>query len=161
YAIHPRCRVALARAELRRGDVELAWDVLSAALQQAMEAGEPVGLLMCGPTALKELAESPWPRSADAAALAYLRSCATRAVQLGGGHVPGVPTVPALEMPDSDLSDRELQIIGLVAQGQSNKLIARTLGISPHTVKRHMARIFDKTGQSSRGQVAAWHRSSS
>jgi len=43
-----------------------------------------------------------------------------------------------------------------VAQGQSNKIIARTLGLSPHTVKRHMARIFDKTGQSSRGQLVAW-----
>jgi len=28
---------------------------------------------------------------------------------------------------------------------------------STHTVKRHMARIFDKTGQASRGQVAAWY----
>ena len=43
------------------------------------------------------------------------------------------------------------------AQGQSNKLIARALSLSPHTVKRHMARIFDKTGQASRGQVAAWY----
>ena len=42
------------------------------------------------------------------------------------------------------------------AQGQSNKLIARSLGLSPHTVKRHMARIFDKTGQSSRGRAGAW-----
>jgi DNA-binding CsgD family transcriptional regulator len=30
------------------------------------------------------------------------------------------------------------------------------LGLSPHTVKRHMARIFDKTGQSSRGRAGAW-----
>lgn len=60
--------------------------------------------------------------------------------------------------PDDGLSERELQVLELVAQGRSNKLIARELGLSPHTVKRHMARIFNKTGQSSRGQVAAWHR---
>jgi len=44
-----------------------------------------------------------------------------------------------------------------IAAGDSNKLIARALDISPHTVKRHVANILDKLGLSSRGQAAAWH----
>ena len=43
-----------------------------------------------------------------------------------------------------------------LAQGDSNKLIARALDISPHTVKRHVANILDKLGLASRGQAAAW-----
>jgi LuxR family maltose regulon positive regulatory protein len=39
----------------------------------------------------------------------------------------------------------------------SNKLIARELELSPHTVKRHVAHILDKLDVASRGQAAAWH----
>ena len=158
FGSNPRFRIALARARLRAGATEAAWEALSPALQQAMNAGEPVGLLLCGPTALQELAEARWPDSADAAALAYLRDCATRALQLHGGNAPGAPAtlIPATSDSSLGLSGRELQVVELVAQGQSNKIIARVLGVSPHTVKRHMARIFEKTGESSRGRVAAW-----
>jgi LuxR family maltose regulon positive regulatory protein len=159
FAIHPRFRVALARAELRSGDSEAAWQVLSPALQQALGANEPLGLLLCGPTALQQLAETRWPGSADEAALVFLRDCATRALQLRSGSAPSASTPRTPAASDTPLSERELQVIELVAQGQSNKVIARALGLSPHTVKRHMARILDKTGQSSRGQVADWHRS--
>ena len=43
-----------------------------------------------------------------------------------------------------------------IAAGDSNKLIARVLDISPHTVKRHVANILDKLALESRGQAAAW-----
>lgn len=42
------------------------------------------------------------------------------------------------------LTDRECEILGLLASGQSNKEIARSLGISPNTVKTHVARIYEK-----------------
>jgi LuxR family maltose regulon positive regulatory protein len=156
YGVNARLRVALSRAQLRTRAADAAWDALAPALRQAMEAGEPLGLLLCGPTALQELAEARWPGPVDAAELAYLRDCAARSQQLQRGQAQGAPS-PS-RAPDSSLSDRELQVIELLAQGHSNKLIARALGISPHTVKRHMARIFDKTGQTSRTQVAAWYR---
>jgi LuxR family maltose regulon positive regulatory protein len=35
-------------------------------------------------------------------------------------------------------------------------MIARTLGLSPHTVKRHVANILDKLGARTRAQAAAW-----
>jgi DNA-binding CsgD family transcriptional regulator len=42
------------------------------------------------------------------------------------------------------LSRRECEILALLASGQSNKELARTLGISPNTVKTHIARVFEK-----------------
>jgi DNA-binding CsgD family transcriptional regulator len=42
------------------------------------------------------------------------------------------------------LSPRECEILALLASGQSNKELARTLGISPNTVKTHVARIYEK-----------------
>ena len=56
------------------------------------------------------------------------------------------------------LSTREIEVLERISLGQSNKLIARDLGLSPHTIKRHVARILDKTGQPSRGRAADWFR---
>jgi DNA-binding CsgD family transcriptional regulator len=42
------------------------------------------------------------------------------------------------------LSPRECEILELLASGQSNKEMARTLSISPNTVKTHLARVFEK-----------------
>jgi DNA-binding CsgD family transcriptional regulator len=42
------------------------------------------------------------------------------------------------------LSRREYEILELLASGQSNKEMARTLSISPNTVKTHLARVYEK-----------------
>ena len=42
------------------------------------------------------------------------------------------------------LTARECEILELLASGQSNKELARTLGISPNTVKTHVARLYEK-----------------
>jgi predicted ATPase/DNA-binding CsgD family transcriptional regulator len=56
------------------------------------------------------------------------------------------------------LTQRERQIVTLIAKGLSNKAIAGELVISPATVARHVANILAKLGFSSRSQVAAWAR---
>ena len=56
------------------------------------------------------------------------------------------------------LSARELEVLQRIAVGDSNKVIARTFDLSPHTVKRHVANILDKLALASRGQAAAWYR---
>jgi LuxR family maltose regulon positive regulatory protein len=56
------------------------------------------------------------------------------------------------------LTARELEVLGCIAAGDSNKVIARALELSPHTVKRHVANILDKLGLVSRGQAASWYR---
>jgi LuxR family maltose regulon positive regulatory protein len=52
------------------------------------------------------------------------------------------------------LSEREIEVLGEVAGGASNKHIARSLSLSLHTVKRHIANILDKLDCDSRGQAA-------
>jgi DNA-binding NarL/FixJ family response regulator len=52
------------------------------------------------------------------------------------------------------LSARELEILGLVAEGLSNKRIADVLVISEHTVRRHVANILKKLDVSSRAAAA-------
>ncbi len=42
------------------------------------------------------------------------------------------------------LTRRECEILELLATGQSNKEVARSLGISPNTVKTHVARLYEK-----------------
>lgn len=45
---------------------------------------------------------------------------------------------------DAALTPREIQVLGLLAEGASNKSIAHRLGISVHTVKFHVASLIDK-----------------
>ncbi len=65
-----------------------------------------------------------------------------------------LPSAPAARM---RLSPRECEVLQRIAAGDSNKMIARTLDLSPHTVKRHVANLLDKLGVASRGQAAAWY----
>jgi DNA-binding NarL/FixJ family response regulator len=51
------------------------------------------------------------------------------------------------------LSKREQQIVPLVAAGMTNKEISDKLGLSEHTVKNHLFRIYEKLGISSRVEL--------
>jgi DNA-binding CsgD family transcriptional regulator len=51
------------------------------------------------------------------------------------------------------LSPREVDILGCLATGESNKQIARRLGISPNTVKTHVARVYEKLAVQGRVQA--------
>ncbi len=73
---------------------------------------------------------------------------ASAAVSPGAGGRPGRAPV----LPDG-LTQREAEILGLIAQGLTNTEIAERLFLSNHTVKTHINRIFAKTG--SRDRVAA------
>jgi DNA-binding NarL/FixJ family response regulator len=54
------------------------------------------------------------------------------------------------------LTPRELDITALVAEGCTNKDIASTCKISDETVKHHLKNVFDKTGVSSRLELAVF-----
>jgi len=66
----------------------------------------------------------------------------------GGMHLPNPNGV--------NLTARQLQIVKAVVEGRSNKDIAEKLSISEETVKRHLTIIFDKTGMSSRLELAMY-----
>jgi two-component system, NarL family, response regulator YdfI len=53
------------------------------------------------------------------------------------------------------LSERELEVMDLLTEGLSNKLIAHRLNISEHTVKTHVASILAKLGASSRTEAVS------
>lgn len=54
------------------------------------------------------------------------------------------------------LSDREVEILELVATGLSNSLIAQKLDISKRTVDNHISNILDKTGTKNRVELVRW-----
>jgi DNA-binding CsgD family transcriptional regulator len=51
------------------------------------------------------------------------------------------------------ISERECEVLDLLASGAANKVIARQLGISPNTVKTHVARLFEKLEASNRTEA--------
>jgi DNA-binding NarL/FixJ family response regulator len=64
---------------------------------------------------------------------------------------PGADDAPTT----TPLSKREREILQMVANGATTKEVARDLGISPHTVKTHLERIFEKLGANDRAQAVA------
>ena len=58
--------------------------------------------------------------------------------------------------PSSTLTDREREVLILLAQGLANKQIARRLGIAEKTVKAHLTNVFQRIGVADRTQAALW-----
>ncbi|MBF6570737.1 MAG: GAF domain-containing protein [Candidatus Binataceae bacterium] len=64
-----------------------------------------------------------------------------------------LPASAALPRTDAPLSPREQSILDFIGRGQTNKEIARLLGISPETVKSHVKNMFWKLGVERRAQA--------
>ncbi|MGA0608805.1 LuxR C-terminal-related transcriptional regulator [Caldimonas sp. KR1-144] len=155
-----RCGHALAR-ERRLAE---AAGAIRPALQRMVSEGEHGHALMCGHQVLSELAQQPWGALLDDDEQQQLRRAAALSRHL---RDPAALSAPAAEPApgalraagaDDPLSAREREVLERIAAGDSNKVIARSLDLSPHTVKRHVANILDKLALASRGQAAAWYR---
>jgi DNA-binding NarL/FixJ family response regulator len=71
----------------------------------------------------------------------------------------GVARPPAAAAPPDGLTDREVEVLALIASGLSNHEIAERLFVAEATVKTHVNRIFAKTGSRDRAQAAVYaHR---
>src|SRR3954447_603210 len=70
--------------------------------------------------------------------------------------VEGANGPEALAGARPDLTAREREVLGLLAEGMSNKQIARVLGISVRTVTVHVSNLLRKTGAASRTEAALW-----
>jgi DNA-binding CsgD family transcriptional regulator len=92
---------------------------------------------------------------------AVLEFDAARSVFEELGAIPDLARVSSL-MPSAvrsdthGLSERELEVLRLVAAGKSNREIASELVVSQHTVARHVQNIFGKLGVSSRTAATAF-----
>ena len=65
------------------------------------------------------------------------------------------PSRRALAEPDTGLTHRELEVLALLAEGASNKAVARRLGISVHTAKFHVGSLIDKLEATGRTDAVA------
>lgn len=89
----------------------------------------------------------------------WLDSHTTAAVmrQFAAAEEPSAaPALPRGERERSPLSQREREIVALVAQGFKNKEMAEKMFISEQTVKNHLHNIFDKLGVSDRLELALY-----
>ena len=63
---------------------------------------------------------------------------------------------PLARSPGASLTPREIQVLKLIAAGETNKAIAAALVISEYTVARHVQNMLQKLGCSSRSSLAAF-----
>jgi DNA-binding NarL/FixJ family response regulator len=71
-----------------------------------------------------------------------------------------ISEVPSLRVVNADgdqlLTPREEQVVALVAEGLTNREVARELNLSQHTIKKYLFRIFDKLGISTRVELVLY-----
>jgi len=92
----------------------------------------------------------PPPRSCspEVAAGRLDRDAVAAVLDAAGAPPPKLPRWPC------DLTDREVDVLRLVARGHSNKQIGAALGISAKTVQHHVAHVYAKIGVASRAGAA-------
>jgi DNA-binding CsgD family transcriptional regulator len=66
-----------------------------------------------------------------------------------------VAATPTEADPEAPLTPREFEVLTLLAEGASNKVIARRLGISVHTAKFHVGQLLDKLDATGRTDAVA------
>jgi DNA-binding CsgD family transcriptional regulator len=97
-----------------------------------------------------ELADRLAALLSDLAGLRLAQPGETADVALVSARAPAAPAGP-----DGALTPREREVLGHLAEGVSNKTIARRLGISTHTVKFHVASLIDKLDATGRTDAVA------
>jgi LuxR family transcriptional regulator, maltose regulon positive regulatory protein len=84
--------------------------------------------------------------------LSYLGRLVRAFHQAGPRAGPGTTVAPGLVEP---LSERELEVLRLLAAGKPNQQIAEELVVAVNTVKKHVAHILDKLGAANRTEATA------
>jgi DNA-binding NarL/FixJ family response regulator len=137
------------------------------ATRRIVEADPTVGILIVTMSeddeslfaAMRAGARGYIPKDAERAEiLSAIRACALGEAVFGASIARRVadffaaPRSPAAE-PFPDLTDRENEILELIAQGRSNGDIASRLGIASKTVRNHVANVFNKLQVADRAQA--------
>ncbi len=143
-------RLFLAAALLQLQRAADAAEVLRPVLQ-AQDGGAGVGAVLLARRVLGQLATADWDAALSGSERQRLQAWQALA------HPAETPAAAPAAAGIGNLSPREVDVLARIAAGDSNKLIARALDLSPHTVKRHVANILDKLGAGSRTQAATWY----
>lgn len=135
-----------ATAEIRREQPDVEVLALTGALDDSMVVGAvkagAIGFL------LKDTESSDLRRAVKAAADGQVQvSSAAMARLMGQVKTPGAPC---------HLTDRETDVLVMMARGKANKEIARELRLGQQTVKTHVSNILNKLGAHSRTQAAVY-----
>ena len=140
---------------VERADEVIAGSVVGDLALVSVTFGPPVVRLIQG------LCRIGWRRvialipTADPGTLAGALEAGATGVLLSGYATYAATDPPADPANVRDLSRRERDVIRLVAEGRSNRLIAQDLLLSSMTVKAHLARITRKLGAADRAQIVA------
>ncbi len=119
----------------------------------AADAGLPAAAVAVGPAGGEFAGRLPPDAGAvqvDAALRAVAAGLTVRAAPTPTRNFDSFP-----EEPPVLLTPREIEILGALGKGMTNKEMARLLGISPHTVKFHIESLFRKLGAASRAEAVA------
>jgi two-component system nitrate/nitrite response regulator NarL len=113
----------------------------------------------CGARGLFCLAESSFQSFCECIEQVYRGQIFASTQQLNN-LLESVCQVPSLQVLSASgeklLTSREEQVVALVADGLSNRDVATELGLSEHTVKKYLFRIFEKLGISSRVELVLY-----
>ncbi len=146
---------ARGRVELAGDDAAAACTTLRGALQEWQRLEVPYEVatvrLLLGQACRDSGDEDGATRSLASAAAIFDRLGAS----VDAGSIRGLPSVPAPGRP-AGLSEREVEVLALVASGGTNRDIAAALHLSERTVARHLSNIFTKLGVASRTGAAAF-----
>jgi DNA-binding NarL/FixJ family response regulator len=140
--LRPELRCLLLSEAESEEELYLAFKVGAAGYFSKMIAPEP--LLQ----AVQQIADGCLLLSTDALATPRRRSRADKVLEQMDQQVPEPSYLP--------LSNRELEVVKLIAQGNGNKHIAQALGISDQTVKNHITAILRKLGVNDRTHAAIY-----
>lgn len=85
-----------------------------------------------------------------------LRQVLRAAKELDDGEAPKGAPPASMSDPDPDLTHREREVLGLLAQGLTTSELARSLSISPSTVRNHIRNILEKLNVHSRLEAVVY-----
>ena len=158
-AIHttdPLRRAALGRVVIEAGHIVV--EIQDAPHVILADGGRPPGesRLVVALGDADEEAPGLLPRDADASQIdAAIRAVAAGlVVRFPAAREPGFGAMRETE-PHALLTPRELEVLAALAEGMTNKAIARRLDISLHTVKFHIESLFRKLGARTRTEAVA------
>ena len=126
-------------------------------LMQALRLGHRLGLvrsLLDVSRHMPELLEALLQAEPLDPVLAFYVRRVVAAARASQRHAPP-PAAPSATAAIESFSEREREVLNLVAQALPNKKIARVLGVTPHTVKWHLRKIYAKLGVAERDEAVA------